>query len=222
MPYLKHHGIKGMKWGIRRFQNPDGTLTAAGRKRYLNSDGSLNSEGKLRFKPTSNRRFRELSDDEKDKAAAESFASGSRVRFGTRVRARMQMSRDAQKYAKEFENTEEGRGLKSQWEDRYNAYLKDHMFANRSNNSDRERAMWETFERSDQAAVNKAARILATRQGEFVCNRMIEQYGEVGVSRYTNGSIFDDNTRQVLVGETPVDKFVEDYYDAYYIEDYEY
>ena len=32
--YLEHHGIKGMKWGIRRFQNPDGTLTAAGKERY--------------------------------------------------------------------------------------------------------------------------------------------------------------------------------------------
>lgn len=29
-----HHGIKGMKWGIRRYQNEDGTLTAAGKKRY--------------------------------------------------------------------------------------------------------------------------------------------------------------------------------------------
>ena len=31
---LYHWGIKGQKWGVRRYQNPDGTLTAAGRKRY--------------------------------------------------------------------------------------------------------------------------------------------------------------------------------------------
>ena len=32
--YLAHHGILGMKWGIRRYQNSDGSLTSAGKKRY--------------------------------------------------------------------------------------------------------------------------------------------------------------------------------------------
>ena len=31
---LTHWGIKGMKWGVRRYQNEDGTLTSAGKKRY--------------------------------------------------------------------------------------------------------------------------------------------------------------------------------------------
>lgn len=33
-PYIAHHGILGMKWGVRRYQNSDGTLTPEGRKRY--------------------------------------------------------------------------------------------------------------------------------------------------------------------------------------------
>ena len=45
---LMHHGIKGMKWGIRRYQNPDGSLTADGRKRY--GYGTLDEEGKAAYK----------------------------------------------------------------------------------------------------------------------------------------------------------------------------
>lgn len=38
MSDLQHHGIEGQKWGVRRFQNSDGSLTAAGRKRYSTDD----------------------------------------------------------------------------------------------------------------------------------------------------------------------------------------
>lgn len=40
--HLEHHGILGMKWGIRRYQNKDGSLTEAGKARYLSANGEFN------------------------------------------------------------------------------------------------------------------------------------------------------------------------------------
>ena len=61
---LYHHGIKGQRWGVRRYQNPDGSLTLAGKKRalkvqndytelsknkkYHDKDGNLTYEGRKR------------------------------------------------------------------------------------------------------------------------------------------------------------------------------
>ena len=39
---LYHYGIKGQKWGVRRYQNDDGSLTPSGKKRYFD-DGQINS-----------------------------------------------------------------------------------------------------------------------------------------------------------------------------------
>lgn len=37
--YLAHHGVKGQHWGIRRYQNEDGSLTAEGRQKYGYNQG---------------------------------------------------------------------------------------------------------------------------------------------------------------------------------------
>ena len=44
--YLEHHGILGMKWGIRRFQREDGSLTSAGKKRKLVNEHKNEAEKK--------------------------------------------------------------------------------------------------------------------------------------------------------------------------------
>lgn len=58
---LYHFGIKGMHWGVRRFQNTNGTLTVAGKKRYT-LDGDKNHSNVKRVKTTPDK---ELSDKKK-------------------------------------------------------------------------------------------------------------------------------------------------------------
>lgn len=59
--YLAHHGIKGMKWGVRRYQNPDGTYTAAGlRRRRALDDASAEAKRFKAYADNNARKFEQM------------------------------------------------------------------------------------------------------------------------------------------------------------------
>lgn len=109
---LYHWGIKGMKWGKRRYQNPDGTLTPAGRKRYgddrhedykkahTNTKVEYMSDKELR--ETNNRleaerKYRQMTAPEKNTSAGKKAVVG--ILAGT---ATALASEYVRKYAKQF------------------------------------------------------------------------------------------------------------------------
>lgn len=61
MECLIHYGVKGQKWGVRRYQNKDGSLTLAGKKRHLRRlrsedvDGAMQKFSKMSLKMSYNR-----------------------------------------------------------------------------------------------------------------------------------------------------------------------
>lgn len=93
---LEHHGIKGQKWGVRRFQNEDGTLTEKGKKRYnrltrFSENDPNKSNAKLNYKVTKGsqekaiykaekKQVRQYSKDDRNKVR-------SQMRTGTKVLA---------------------------------------------------------------------------------------------------------------------------------------
>lgn len=65
---LTHYGIKGMRWGIRRFQNKDGSLTPAGKKRYAENDSESEKSKVSEDYRRARRTISEMSDSELQEA----------------------------------------------------------------------------------------------------------------------------------------------------------
>ena len=74
-----HSGIKGMKWGIRRYQNKDGSLTPAGRKRYASESAKLKAREQIvKNKERTNAKIAKLESKKAELDAREKALGGSK------------------------------------------------------------------------------------------------------------------------------------------------
>lgn len=111
---LQHHGIKGQKWGVRRFQNTDGSLTAEGKKRYSVNDyqqtidktktaGKIVNEAK-----TLNNTVKKLNDPAAERRIRKSAAEMSDIELQKRVQ-RLNMEDNYTRMMLHRESLERGR-----------------------------------------------------------------------------------------------------------------
>ena len=94
--YLEHHGIKGQRWGIRRYQNADGTLTNAGKKKMHRDSDKLNKKASQveKYKNISNT-YNMMA----NRATSRAFASESYGRNFNKIKQMRNTSKQFQRYA---------------------------------------------------------------------------------------------------------------------------
>ena len=77
--YLMHYGILGMKWGVRRFENEDGSYTKAGLERYRKAKAKYNETGSAHDKEVMKRAKKDLKYDVKADKGRVRYSKGERI-----------------------------------------------------------------------------------------------------------------------------------------------
>ena len=126
--YLQHYGVGGMKWGQRRYQNPDGSLTAEGRARY-----GKNTRARARLY---SRSLRDLTNRKRSFMEMEEMSTKSRAKLMTKRDRYSEEGKDRKvnrlnkKIAKETQRIEWQKALKKNSEELVDSIIKDAMVNN--------------------------------------------------------------------------------------------
>lgn len=124
---LSHHGIKGMKWGVRRYQKKDGSLTSAGRKRYKDSERKeqVKEQVKNYSKKYDDWSKVQESADAKWKATEEKYRALGKTRIGRMLNASKNKSKEAQEYNKAYDDWNKTQELAdAKWDSVRSEYVK--------------------------------------------------------------------------------------------------
>lgn len=132
--YISHHGILGQKWGVRRYQNEDGTLTDAGKRRLKNYTSYADKADKKmdKYERKADKHFAK---GERKAASFWSSASAAEKQFAKSnkytAKSSSQLSKLAEKYIKTVKDMDTSK-LDSSFVKRGNNYV--HASSNRRRN----------------------------------------------------------------------------------------
>lgn len=191
---LTHHGIKGQKWGVRRFQNDDGTWTTAGKNRYdtradkreAAKNRHIDAIGKSRTRLGkwyhNERAFQNQVRENvnRDKASANSLSEkiGARVGYGKSASI-LDASEDYFARQKAYRTTKLGKHLSGVHE--YNTHNlgtgSERVYQSKGTINKAKNIVKSTFATDVKTIVGRK-----TKSGELIATSMLQQYTKVNLS----------------------------------------
>lgn len=115
MDELYHHGVLGQKWGVRRYQNPDGSLTSAGKRHYTKDLKKLETIQK-KYDSAEKKYITRLTKFHKvsKKPTLSDFSLSAKHRSGIKLgKAYKNMSKRSKEYMKQLYNIGSRYGIKN-------------------------------------------------------------------------------------------------------------
>lgn len=112
---LMHHGIKNQKWGLRRFQNPDGSLTPAGRERYRKDSSSGSRSVVTSLKDNATRFGNSAKAYVKKKNEKRKAAKAEKAELAKEKKANAALAKAAKKEAKKQKAEEKRKADRDKW-----------------------------------------------------------------------------------------------------------